>query len=279
LKGVLSRKHPVRHRRAYAAAASLLSLAAPAGFLILEGALARRIPTGGWALARISSQPEIYGYLFLFSLGALAALGFLLGKKQDLLETAWTDELTGLASRRLFVVRLREEVRRSHRTKTPLALLLIDVDKLKDINDRGGGHEMGDLALRAVARSLEATCRETDLAARFGGDEFAVVAPLADALHGMELAARIRRSLAAVRIGSGSSSLSLTVSIGIADLEHSFEASPEALCEEADQALYLAKAHGRDCAVVAPRSTRSGPPPAGPASEAANDSVRRASGQ
>ncbi len=240
-----ARKHPVRHRRSYAAAASLLSLAAPAGFLVLESALAGQIPTGGWALARISSHPEIY---------------VLLGKKQDLLEAAWTDELTGLASRRLFFVRLREEVSRCRRTKTPLSLLLVDVDNLKDINDRGGGHEMGDLALRAVARSLDATCRETDLAARFGGDEFAILAPLADAGQGMELAGRIRKALAAVRIGSGSRLLSVTVSIGIADFEHSFESTPEALCDEADRALYLAKSHGRDCAVVALRRPRSGAP-------------------
>src|SRR5258706_13358719 len=105
------RRHAIRHRRRYAGIASLLSFAAPAGFLALECALAGRVPSPEWIVARISSRPEIYAYLFLSSFAVLAGLGFLLGKKQDMLEAAWTDELTELASRRVFAARLRGEIR------------------------------------------------------------------------------------------------------------------------------------------------------------------------
>jgi diguanylate cyclase (GGDEF)-like protein len=273
-------RHYARHRRTYAALGSVLSLAAPAGFAFLECALARRAPTLGWLFVQLAARPEFYAYSFLTSLAVLSGLGFLLGKKQDLLEAAWTDELTELASRRLFVARLDEEVRRSERLHTPLALLLIDVDNLKEINDRAGGHRIGDFALCAVAESLRSTCRKTDLAARFGGDEFALVAPFAGAAQGLELAARIRSALGAIRIGPPSSPLALTVSIGVADLESAGHRSPDALCDAADRALYVAKSRGRDCAVVLPS------PPSSECGanlsedrEGANDSVPAASGQ
>jgi diguanylate cyclase (GGDEF)-like protein len=269
------RMRPTPRRRKYAVLASILSLAAPGGFLVLECALSGRIRGIEWMAARISSRPEIYAYLFLSSFAALASVGFLLGRKQDELEAAWTDELTELASRRLFASRLRDEIRRSDRMNTPLALLLIDVDNLKAINDRGGGHEAGDFALRAVAEGLRSTCRNTDLAARFGGDEFAVVAPFAEADQGMELAARIRKALGPIRVGAATSPMPLTVSIGVADLKHACARTPEALCDAADRALYLAKSRGRDCAAV--------PPVAGCEItgdlQSANDSVPQASGQ
>jgi diguanylate cyclase (GGDEF)-like protein len=278
MDGTEERTHVVRHRRQYAGIASALSLAAPAGFLALECALAGRFPSAEWIVARISSRPEIYAYLFLSSFSVLAGLGFWLGKKQDMLEAAWTDELTELASRRLFAARLRDEIRRSDRLNTPLALLLIDVDNLKEINDRGGGHEVGDFALRAVAESLRSTCRNTDLAARFGGDEFAVVAPFAEARQGMELAARIRKALGSIRIGPPSRPVPLTVSIGVADLNDARPRTPEALCDAADRALYLAKSRGRDCAAVLPNAKTSGCDIAAE-QESANDSVPQASGQ
>jgi diguanylate cyclase (GGDEF)-like protein len=256
----------------------VLSFAAPTGFLLLECALAGRLPSLEWIVSRVLAHPEIYAYLFVSSCAVLAGLGFLLGNKQDQLEAAWTDELTELASRRLFVGRLKDEIRRSDRLNTPLALLLIDVDHLKEINDRGGGHEAGDFALRAVAESLRSTCRTTDLPARFGGDEFAVIAPFAEARQGMELAARIRKALGSIRLGPPASQVSLTVSIGVADLQSAGPRTPEALCEAADRALYLAKSRGRDCVAVLPVDTTSECElTAEP--ESANDSVPQASGQ
>jgi diguanylate cyclase (GGDEF)-like protein len=272
-----ARRHPMAHRRTYAAIAAAVSPAAPAGLVLLESILAGRFPTPHWIALQLGARPEVYAYVFSSSLLALAALGFVLGRKQDWLEAAWTDELTGLASRRLFVARLRQEIGRAARSKTPLSLLLIDVDHLKEINDGAGGHEVGDAALRALAETLRATCRATDLAARFGGDEFAVIAPFAEARQGMELATRIRKSLASIRVESRTAQFPLTVSIGVADLDGAALHTAEALCDAADRALYVAKSRGRDCAALASATAAGDPPDLADQPPSANDSVREAS--
>src|SRR3990172_11692659 len=99
----------------------------------------------------------------------------MIGSNEDQLQRiSSTDPLTGLANRRLLDKRLREELARVDRYNHPLALMLLDLDGLKTVNDRRG-HEAGDNAIPAVARTLPKACRNTDLAARFGGDEFAKI--------------------------------------------------------------------------------------------------------
>lgn len=208
-----------------------------------------------WVIAEMSSSPVTYAFVALYSLLALSAFAHLLDQKQDLLETAFSDELTGLASRRLFAARLRDEILHAERSGRSLSLLLVDVDNLKSINDSGGGHEAGDAALREVAHSLHDACRTTDLAARFGGDEFAVIAPGADASQAMDLAARIRHSLRASQVARPRRTIPLTVSIGVADLAEAGVRTAEAFCDAADKALYVAKSCGRDRA-----ETTSSPP-------------------
>jgi diguanylate cyclase (GGDEF)-like protein len=126
-----------------------------------------------------------------------------------------------------------------------LALLMIDLDRLKTINDRSG-HSAGDKALRRVASALRRTCRATDVAARYGGDEFIVLAPGATAAQAMELAERIR--VAARRSDPVSP---ISVSIGITDLTRAPDHTAEALRDSADRALYEAKSAGRDRATLA----------------------------
>jgi diguanylate cyclase (GGDEF)-like protein len=182
----------------------------------------------------------------LYTLSLVFVLvGFWVGRKLDeLRSSAVTDPMTGLANRREFDTRLRHEIERSLRQQTPLALLLLDVDKLKLINDRGG-HAAGDAAIRAVAACLRQVGRTTDLAARLGGDELAVLAPSTTAAEATALAERYRSALRRMKPRFA------TVSIGIADLE-SNGSSADVLLAAADDALYAAKSKGGDKVRVAP---------------------------
>jgi len=166
---------------------------------------------------------------------------------------AVTDELTDLANRRRFMEALRQEVARSARLETPLALVLFDLDHFKQINDRSG-HQKGDEVLRAAADVIRERVRETDLAARIGGEEFAVILPGTDLAGAMSLAENLRRDLSLGVVVPGVD-LTLTASFGVA--EHNRGQLAEALIGIADRALYRAKAEGRDrvnAADVEPRA-------------------------
>jgi diguanylate cyclase (GGDEF)-like protein len=240
-------------RVAYPTAGVLLALGLLGGLLTLQGWLSRRAPTVHWIAEELRAQPAVYAYLLIATVTMMAVLGWLLGRKEDLLEQlSVSDPLTGLANQRRLRAQFGEELNRAARYGTPLALLLVDVDRLKEINDRHG-HAAGDRALHLVAEALRRTCRTTDLAARHGGDEFVVLAVNTTATEALALAHRIRALVR--RLGAAGPSLS--VSIGAADLERAVLPSFEALHAAADQALYQAKDAGRDRAVVAPPRARS----------------------
>lgn len=160
----------------------------------------------------------------------------------QLADLARTDPLTGLPNRRLFEERVREELRRSARSRRAFALVLLDLDRFKEINDRYG-HAGGDQALCAFANTIRAHARDADFVGRFAGDEFAML--LIDA--GRPAAhAMVERLLAAIRQAGVALPIKLTASIGVA---MSFPVdTPESLFERADAALYDAKTAGRDCA-------------------------------
>lgn len=166
---------------------------------------------------------------------------------------ATTDGLTGLANFRSLSHRLEEEFKRSLRYRHAMAVVMIDVDHLKVLNDRYG-HEAGNRALLAFVRHLRSNLREVDFAARYGGDEFVVILPHQTAAEAVIFAERLRQGLTQLRLPMRESDPvgpGLTISVGIAahtPLEPCVSA-PE-LLESADAALYDAKLAGRDRLVV-----------------------------
>jgi diguanylate cyclase (GGDEF)-like protein len=246
------RRRPWPRQRAYPLLGIALSMGAPAGYAALRSVLAAQLPTPDWLEGEIAAQPATYAYIALATAFSFVVLGWILGRKEDLLErSSATDSLTGLPNRRQLHARIVDEMLRAQRYETPLALLLIDLDELKAINDRYG-HEAGDAALCRVGQALRESCRATDLPGRYGGDEFVVLAPLTSAEQAMALAQRLRETL---RRDNAPASARVTISIGVADLDRATAVRPEALYATADQALYEAKALGRDRVVLAPTRT------------------------
>lgn len=163
-----------------------------------------------------------------------------------------TDSLTGLGNRRKFEWHLQQAIPRALQQAQPLALLLFDIDHFKAINDQHG-HPAGDRVLRAVAAALQDAMRPSDLLARTGGEEFAVLAADADSTQALAIAERLRLAVAArspYRVGR--SAIPVSISAGCAGFAGRAEHHPELgqlaaeLYRRADAALYLAKQHGRD---------------------------------
>ncbi|HLF97396.1 MAG TPA: EAL domain-containing protein, partial [Methylococcaceae bacterium] len=154
------------------------------------------------------------------------------------------DPLTGLPNRRMFHDRLEQEIKKAHRTTLPLALLFLDLDRFKEINDTLG-HDMGDLLLKTAAQRLQGCVRETDAVARLGGDEFTVILnELEDTGSVERVAQEILRQLAEP-FSLGSESAYVSASIGIT-LYPADAASGDVLIKNADQAMYAAKDQGRN---------------------------------
>jgi diguanylate cyclase (GGDEF)-like protein len=158
---------------------------------------------------------------------------------------AVTDELTGLANLRAFHTTLEQEIERSRRFNTPLALLMLDLDHFKSINDEYG-HQQGDEVLAMVAEVLREFSRDIDAPARYGGDELAVILPQTDSDGAAQLAERMREAVERleVRILNGGEPLTIRASFGVAAMPES-AADKAALVAAADVALYRAKRAGR----------------------------------
>ncbi|MET0261988.1 MAG: GGDEF domain-containing protein [Rariglobus sp.] len=163
---------------------------------------------------------------------------------------ATRDSLTNLLNRRAFDALLAEEVDRARRLGHPLALVVLDLDHFKTINDTHG-HPAGDAVLAVVARVFESEVRTIDRVARIGGEEFAVLLMETTASEGLLVAKRLVESVRArqVPLGNGHS-LGVTISAGVAALPTYGEAETE-LMAAADKALYAAKHQGRNRAVLA----------------------------
>jgi diguanylate cyclase (GGDEF)-like protein len=161
---------------------------------------------------------------------------------------ATRDQLTGLLNRREFDRILAEESERAARFGRPLALILVDIDHFKKVNDTHG-HPAGDEVLREVGRRLGSLMRSVDRVTRFGGEEFALVAMETDRSAALETARRICAEMARTPIQTGSITLPVTVSAGLAVLPGD-ATDGKALIAAADKALYAAKAAGRNRAMT-----------------------------
>jgi two-component system cell cycle response regulator len=189
---------------------------------------------------------------FLAHLGAVAAVCIENAvNRARLLRAGITDFLTGWHNRRYLQQRLKEELARAQRRGGSIACLMIDIDKFKSIND-GYGHLAGDAALKEIAQRVEGQIRSMDTAARFGGDELAILLPEATQADAARLAERIREVIAAEPFALNSQIVrNLTISVGVAAVapgrnDTDLKALADRLVAEADAALYRAKAMGRN---------------------------------
>nr|WP_301003744.1 sensor domain-containing diguanylate cyclase [Arsukibacterium sp.] len=205
----------------------------------------------GWYAARVSS-----------TVSATVLLGVLLWEintlylnmrrsNEQLYQLTMLDSLTGVYNRRFLDKQLQLELQLAARKRTSLALMLLDVDYFKAFND-SHGHLMGDHCLNQIAQSIASVLqRPADFVARYGGEEFAIVLPDTSSDGAMQVAEKLRQQLAELAIVSGSKTLNITVSIGVAvsiDGHH----SPDGLLSQADNALYQAKNNGRNRVILAP---------------------------
>jgi diguanylate cyclase (GGDEF)-like protein len=171
----------------------------------------------------------------------------------DVQRQAITDDLTGLASHGHFQDLLRAEMEEVRRYKYPVGLIMLDIDNFKSVNDVHG-HQQGDLVLRYVADALRETSRDVDVAARYGGEEMALILPHTDLEGAFEMAERARMAIAAMEIPllEGTGSMRVTTSVGAAS---SVEGNKDELIATADGALYVAKREGKNRTVRAEGDT------------------------
>jgi len=188
------------------------------------------------------------GYMMIALTFHATLLGLVVGRiLVELRYRSRHDGLTGLLNRRAMEETLHAQLQRSRRTGEPFAVLMLDLDHFKAINDRHG-HAAGDHALKHTGAALKAELREVDAIARFGGEEFLVLMPGATAESALPVAERLRTALATDAPQVEGATLLLSMSIGIAQWREPEEASH--LLMRADAALYQAKMRGGDCVVV-----------------------------
>jgi diguanylate cyclase (GGDEF)-like protein len=240
----------------------------------LLGVVAGALMPLGLLLYAVSPAPvgehidpvQLFRVIFIGGVSVLGVAGWLLGRKEDQLTSrnhalaeltarlqalSTTDPLTGIPNRRALDDRLGTEFERSKRYGASLALVMIDLDRFKTLNDRHG-HAAGDAVLREVGHILDGEKRRGDTVARFGGEEFVALLPHADAAAAQAWAERVRHRLSTTVVEMGRVRLRTTASFGVATTDSLGEVrESKELLEAADQALYQAKEAGRNGVVVA----------------------------
>lgn len=240
---------------------TLLTVLASAAYLV--GVL---VPTGV-----VPSTPADFGRvaLNLVAMSLVTYVAAMVGREQrfareEALRLSRFDSLTGLHSRDHFLGEIEQEILRAARSGRPFALLMLDLDGLKAANDRFG-HTSGDQLLRAVAETLAGAIRVTDIAARYGGDEFVLLLPETDLAGAALVGDKVRVDIGRLALPRDGAAIRTSVSIGLVTYPDDGRTSTE-LMRRADLAMYEAKRRGRDQVV---RFARDAPVATGPAAAAA----------
>lgn len=163
---------------------------------------------------------------------------------ENLRKAAYCDHLTGLSNRRAFFEAAELELMRRKKALRPVALIMLDADHFKAINDRYG-HPAGDAVLCQLAATMRAVCRQVDVLARIGGEEFAIILPSADLADAVAVAERLRTEVEQVPAIYEQHAIAYTISLGVAVMEDDMSGFA-ALIKRADQAMYEAKHQGRN---------------------------------
>lgn len=188
--------------------------------------------------------------LFAVSLFCTSAYLKLLDEREKLEKLATTDALTGALNRRSFTERGQAETERAHRYARPLSLMMVDADHFKKINDRWG-HGTGDAVLIGLSKILQRSVRQTDLVARMGGEEFAILLPETPPEQALSIAERLKDTVfSTVMTTCEQHDIRVTVSVGVATLQEG--ETLDDLLARADQACYASKTGGRNQVNTAP---------------------------
>jgi diguanylate cyclase len=238
---------PVRATLVLTLVVLLLAVALAEGVITVVGEGNRWLAAGSAAVCSLVLTP-LLGSLVLRLVFELERT------RSQLTVLATQDDLMGVHNRRHFMALAEREWARARRYDTDSALLLVDADHFKRINDTHG-HLAGDALLREIARVAAQSLRQPDVLARFGGEELIVFLPHTDPLGALDVAERVREQVSALRLVWHGRTVGTTVSIGVASVGSS-HASLDALIHDADVALYEAKSAGRNCVRSAPIQPR-----------------------
>ncbi|MGZ4413970.1 MAG: diguanylate cyclase [Gaiellaceae bacterium] len=237
--------------------ASLGDTSTPGGVLSLPLGDERRPEAGQLLLYRRRHDFSERDQEFAKSLVAQGRIALENARLHNLVRRqAQTDELTDLANRRQFMSALEQEIARTNRFGTPLSLVLLDLDRFKRINDHFG-HPVGDIVLRRTADAVRMRIRGTDLAARIGGEEFAILLPGSDAAGAVTFADKLRLDIRR-KVAVEDVRWATTASFGVAEFRK--EMSIDTFVGAADRALYQAKAEGRNRVCTAGAGDTGDPP-------------------
>jgi diguanylate cyclase (GGDEF)-like protein len=216
-----------------------LSAASPLGWIIIQ------FMTGREPFSEEHFDSLLYWYMSIASAVVFSILGYAIGKRELMItDLALTDGLTSLYNKRYFSSRLEQEFERHLRSHSPMAIIQMDIDFFKKINDNFG-HQAGDEVLKKIALLIKENCRKNEIAARVGGEEVCIIAFDCEEIEANQLAERIRKKIKDMDFTSLGIASPITASFGVAYADSTTKSAQD-LYQHADEALYIAKKTGRD---------------------------------